>query len=100
MAAWHDNGVKLLAPMVQSPLATLLIALSLWSAGLLAAPGRAQHTSGESSSGSGAVKALYDTKAEAEAAAPLFNCKGAHAMGSKWMPCSAHDHGGNAQSGH
>jgi Protein of unknown function. len=86
--------------MRQSPVATLLIALSFWSAGLLAAPGHAQHISGGASSGSGAVKALYDTKAEAEAAAPLFNCKGAHAMGSKWMPCSAHDQGGNAQSGH
>jgi hypothetical protein len=86
--------------MCQSPVATLLIAVSFCSAGLLAAPGRAQHTSRGASTGSGAVKALYDTKAEAEAAAPLFNCKGAHAMGSKWMPCSAHDHGGNAQSGH
>ncbi|WP_236629566.1 DUF3721 domain-containing protein [Synechococcus sp. BS55D] len=46
------------------------------------------------------LKALYNTKAEAEAAAPLFNCKGAHAMGSKWMPCSAHNHGGAAHSAH
>ena len=46
------------------------------------------------------LKALYDTKAEAEAAAPLFSCKGAHAMGSKWMPCSGHNHGGAAHSAH
>ena len=83
-----------------TPLATLLIAAFFFSAGWLASPGRAQQTGGGPSPGSGAVKALYDTKAEAEAAAPLFKCKGAHAMGSKWMPCSAHDHGGNAQSGH
>ena len=38
-------------------------------------------------------KALFSTKAEAEAAAPDFNCKGAHKMGNQWMPCSAHGHG-------
>ncbi len=42
------------------------------------------------------VKALYDTKAEAEKAASLFNCTGAHQMGTKWMPCSGHNHGSNA----
>ena len=55
---------------------------------------------GEEPSSSGVsstpVKALYDTKAEAEKAASLFNCKGAHQMGAKWMPCSGHNHGSNA----
>ena len=39
---------------------------------------------------------MYDTKAEAEQAAALFNCKGAHQMGAKWMPCNAHNHGPHA----
>ncbi len=35
--------------------------------------------------------ALYDTKADAEAAAKKhFNCTGAHQMGKQWMPCSTH----------
>ncbi|MGA0021506.1 MAG: hypothetical protein ACO3GW_05010 [Vulcanococcus sp.] len=37
------------------------------------------------------VPALYDTKAEAEAAAKKhFNCTGAHQMGNQWMPCDKH----------
>ena len=44
----------------------------------------AQHAS------SGAVPALYATKAEAEKAAPKFHCTGAHQMGDKWMPCAKH----------
>ena len=39
---------------------------------------------------SGAVPAMYATKAEAEKAAPKFNCTGAHQMGDKWMPCAKH----------
>ncbi len=46
--------------------------------------------------GTAPIKAMYDTKAEAEEAATLFNCKGAHQMGAKWMPCDAHNHGPNA----
>ena len=42
------------------------------------------------------IKAMYDTKAEAKKAAALFNCKGAHQMGAKWMPCNAHNHGSSA----
>ena len=42
------------------------------------------------------VKAMYPTRAEAEAAAPLFGCQGAHAMGQQWMPCSAHPQGQHA----
>jgi hypothetical protein len=42
--------------------------------------------------GSGAVPALYPTKAEAEKAARLhFNCSGAHRMGKQWMPCAQHN---------
>ena len=37
-----------------------------------------------------AKKAMFSTQAEAEAAAPGFNCKGAHKMGNQWMPCSSH----------
>jgi hypothetical protein len=37
------------------------------------------------------IPALYDTKAEAEAAAKKhFNCTGAHQMGNQWMPCDKH----------
>ena len=35
--------------------------------------------------------ALFETKAEAEKAAEKFNCKGAHKMGDKWMPCDSHE---------
>ena len=42
------------------------------------------------------IEAMYDTKAEAEEAAILFNCKGAHQMGAKWMPCDSHNHGSSA----
>jgi len=41
-------------------------------------------------SNAGAVPAMYPTKAEAEKAAPKFNCTGAHQMGDKWMPCATH----------
>jgi hypothetical protein len=38
----------------------------------------------------GGTKAMFATKAEAEAAAKQFNCKGAHKMGEMWMPCASH----------
>ena len=38
-----------------------------------------------------ATPALFNTKAEAVKAAKKFNCKGAHQMGDKWMPCDSHD---------
>jgi hypothetical protein len=38
----------------------------------------------------GGRKAMFATKAEAEAAAKHFNCKGAHRMGEMWMPCASH----------
>ncbi len=46
------------------------------------------------------LPALYATKAEAEKAAKLFKCSGAHPMGDKWMPCASpgHGHGGSAGS--
>ena len=49
-----------------------------------------------SKAGTEPIKAMYDTKAEAEGAAALFNCKGAHQMGAKWMPCNGHNHGASA----
>ena len=38
-----------------------------------------------------ATPALFNTKAEAVKAAKKFNCKGAHQMGDKWMPCESHE---------
>ena len=43
-------------------------------------------------------QATFNTKAEAEAAAPGFGCKGAHQMGEMWMVCDKHgemDHKGS-----
>ena len=37
------------------------------------------------------TRALFETKTEAEKAAKDFNCKGAHQMGDKWMPCESHN---------
>ena len=42
-------------------------------------------------------QAMFNTKAEAEAAAPGFGCTGAHQMGEMWMVCDKHgeaDHQG------
>jgi anionic cell wall polymer biosynthesis LytR-Cps2A-Psr (LCP) family protein len=33
---------------------------------------------------------LFNTKLEAEKAAPKYGCIGAHKMGNKWMPCKMH----------
>ena len=33
---------------------------------------------------------LFDTKEEAEKAASIYGCDGAHKMGNKWMPCKMH----------
>mgnify|MGYP005751423211 CR=1 FL=1 len=49
--------------------------------------------SGQSSSSPQGLKAVFSTQAEAEAAAPGFNCTGAHKMGNRWMPCSSHGSG-------
>ena len=48
-------------------------------------------------SGQAAQQAMFNTKAEAEAAAPRFHCSGAHPMGNQWMPCASH---GAASGGH
>ncbi|MEA5443429.1 hypothetical protein VB739_12760 [Cyanobium gracile UHCC 0281] len=53
-------------------------------AGLSEDPVLAQHP------GHGPQKAVFATKAEAEAAAKHFNCTGAHKMGHQWMPCASH----------
>ncbi|MEA5389922.1 hypothetical protein VB738_01485 [Cyanobium gracile UHCC 0139] len=50
--------------------------------------------------GQGAQKAVFATKAEAEAAAKHFNCTGAHKMGNQWMPCSSHGETKGGSSGH
>ena len=34
---------------------------------------------------------LYDTKEDAELAAILIGCEGAHKMDDKWMPCASHE---------
>ena len=49
--------------------------------------------SGQAASPVTGKQAVFSTKLEAEAAAPDFNCEGAHKMGSHWMPCAAHSHG-------
>nr|WP_255486375.1 DUF3721 domain-containing protein [Synechococcus sp. BMK-MC-1] len=41
---------------------------------------------------------MFKTQQEAEAAAPEFDCKGAHHMGSIWMVCAKH--GEAEQHGH
>jgi len=48
------------------------------------------------------VPAMYDTQAEAAAAAKKhFNCTGAHPMGKQWMPCAKHGQAtGSAHSHH
>ena len=33
---------------------------------------------------------LFKTRTEAENMAEILNCKGAHKMGDKWMPCNFH----------
>ncbi|QNI58848.1 uncharacterized conserved secreted protein (DUF3721) [Synechococcus sp. BIOS-U3-1] len=48
--------------------------------------------SGQSTSTAQGKQTIFNTKAEAEAAAPGFDCKGAHKMGNQWMPCSSHGH--------
>lgn len=66
------------------PLLWPLAAISCLLAGLSEAPAMAQHA------GHGAQQAAFATKAEAEAAAKHFNCRGAHRMGNQWMPCASH----------
>jgi hypothetical protein len=43
---------------------------------------------------------MFATKAEAEAAAKHFNCKGAHQMGNMWMPCATHGETKGGSSSH
>jgi len=58
------------------------------AAGLIA--GFATRPVGAQAMGQGGQQAMFKTKAEAEAAAKKFNCKGAHKMGEMWMPCASH----------
>ena len=106
-----DNGFQnfLLHPM-QVPSTRFRLKSAMALLGLLTLVGvasaRAHHVPGDDHSGmvlsgqpqdpdqsAGGKKAMFDTREEAEAAAPGFGCKGAHAMGSKWMPCESHGHG-------
>ncbi|MCT0217452.1 DUF3721 domain-containing protein [Synechococcus sp. CS-1329] len=48
--------------------------------------------------GAGAQRAIFNTRAEAEAAAKAFNCQGAHKMGQQWMPCASHGEATGSQS--
>jgi len=50
---------------------------------------------GSSPANAGAVPAMYASQAEAEAAAAKFGCKGAHRMGTQWMPCAQHPASGS-----
>ena len=79
--------------------------LGLSAAAALGSPVQAHHVPGEDRSGillsveprpesksadaDGGVQATYSSRADAEAAAQLFGCEGAHQMGSQWMPCAA-----------
>jgi hypothetical protein len=102
----QTQNVAIKSEMRRSPSAGLLLSLLA-----LTTPAIAHHEIGSDHSGTllsmekqpaasklgtAPIKAMYDTKAEAEEAATLFNCKGAHQMGAKWMPCDAHNHGPNA----
>jgi hypothetical protein len=82
---------------LRPPLVPLATAAALF-AGLLAALGGAPALAQQP--GPGAQKAMFATKAEAEAAAKHFNCTGAHKMGNQWMPCAAHGETKGGSSGH
>lgn len=79
--------------LLRPPLAPLAAA-----AGLLAALGGAPALAQQP--GHGAQKAVFATKAEAEAAAKHFNCTGAHKMGNQWMPCATHGETKGGSSSH
>jgi hypothetical protein len=69
--------------LIASPLLVIGSAFCLIVGG---SPARAE----SSPASSGAVPAMYATQAEAEASAAKFGCKGAHRMGTQWMPCAQH----------
>ncbi len=62
------------------------------------APMAAMDMAAAQSTNHGAQKAMFATKAEAEAAAKHFNCKGAHRMGNQWMPCASHGEASGSSS--
>ena len=72
-----------------SPAGMLLALLSL---GLLGGVVSAHEHGGQPK------QAMFKTRAEAEAAAGGFGCKGAHPMGEMWMVCEKH--GQSEQHGH
>ncbi len=66
-----------------APLLALAAALGAWLGAAPAAMAAPDPT------GPGGTKAMFATKAEAEAAAKQFHCQGAHKMGTLWMPCAS-----------
>jgi hypothetical protein len=82
--------VPLLIASMRCPASLLALAAALTAAlcaGLGAAPAA---LAAPDPSGQGGTKAMFATKAEAEAAAKQFHCQGAHKMGTLWMPCATH----------
>jgi hypothetical protein len=88
-AGWRHLLAQPLVRLIAFPF--LLIGSGLWLINGVSAA-----KAGSSPSHSGAVPAMYSTQAEAEAAAAKFGCKGAHRMGTQWMPCAEHPGGGSA----
>ena len=78
--------VPLLIASMRCPASLLALAAAL-GACLGAAPSA---LAAPDPSGQGGTKAMFATKAEAEAAAKQFHCQGAHKMGTLWMPCASH----------
>ena len=76
-----------------APLLVLTAALAAWLGAAPAAMAAADP------SGQGGTKAMFATKAEAEAAAKQFHCQGAHQMGTLWMPCASHGAATGSHSG-
>jgi hypothetical protein len=66
---------------------TRLLSLAATVGALYAAPAAMAAQDQDHQGGS---KAMFATKAEAEASAKQFHCQGAHKMGNHWMPCSNH----------
>ncbi|MFZ9228757.1 MAG: hypothetical protein ACO23C_00670 [Prochlorococcaceae cyanobacterium] len=70
----------------------LKLAAGLILLAVFAAPAEAQtqQSNQPHSARSSGIAAVYASKAEAEAAARHFGCRGAHKMGHQWMPCGSH----------
>ncbi|MFZ0408280.1 MAG: hypothetical protein WAM11_09245 [Cyanobium sp.] len=91
----HNGGV--LIGSTAMPFCRKLIVMLAATGGLIG--GLVSGSVCAQSMGQGAQKAMFNTKAEAEAAAKHFNCKGAHKMGNHWMPCASHGEASGGMSG-